>query len=89
MQADESTAKQHTPLCHQKRKIRTNSLSSFLYAENSAIVAGFQKGFADEQKANKNSAKNVFVRKAPSGRELSSVCETEGECVKNTLESLE
>ena len=25
-------------------------------------------------------------KKAPSGRELSSVCETEGECVKNTIE---
>ena len=28
----------------------------FLYNENPAIVAGFHKGFADEQKANKNSA---------------------------------
>jgi len=27
---------------------------AFLYPENPAIVAGFNKGFADEQKTNKN-----------------------------------
>ena len=58
----------------------------FLYKENHAIVAWLEKGSADDYKANKRQAKNVFVRKAPSGRELSSVCETEGECVKSTLE---
>jgi len=29
-------------------------------------VAGFHKGFADEQKANKNSAQNDLVSNAPS-----------------------
>ena len=33
----------------------------FLYNENHAMVAWFKKGFADEQKANKKSAKNVLV----------------------------
>ena len=36
-----------------------------LYNEKPAIVAGFHKGFADEQKANKNSAQNDLVSKAP------------------------
>ena len=36
-----------------------------LYNENPAIVAGFCKGFTDEQKTNKNSAQNVLVPKAP------------------------
>ena len=36
-----------------------------------ATMAGFYIGFADEQKSNENSAKNDFVPKAPSGRELS------------------
>ena len=37
----------------------------FLYNENPAIVAGFYKGFADEQKTNKKSAENVLMSKAP------------------------
>jgi len=37
----------------------------FLYNENPAIVAGFCIGYADEQKTNKESAKNVLVSKAP------------------------
>ena len=41
-----------------------------MYKENYAIVAWFKRGFADDYKANKRQAKNVFVRKAPSGREL-------------------
>ncbi len=36
-----------------------------LYSENPVIVAGFYVGFADEQKTNKKSAKNVLVSKAP------------------------
>ena len=40
----------------------------FLYKENHAIVAWFEKGSADDYKANKRQAKNVFVRKTPSGR---------------------
>ena len=45
-------------------------LTLFLYKENHAIVAWFEKGSADDYKANKRQAKNVFVRKAPSGRGL-------------------
>ncbi len=37
----------------------------FLYLENPAIVAGFYAGCADKQKANKKSAQNVLVSKAP------------------------
>ena len=63
----------HTPALPSGRSGR------FLHNETPAIMAGFNKGFADEQKTNKNSAKNVFVSKAPSGRELSPKV-TEGEC---------
>jgi len=42
------------------------SICSFLlYHENPAIVAGFCIGYVDEQKTNKESAKNVLVSKAP------------------------
>ena len=57
----------------------------FCENENPAIVAGFQIGYADKQKTNKGLVKNVFVLKAPSGRELSSVCETEGECATSIM----
>ena len=56
----------------------------FLYKENHAIIAWFEKGSADDYKANKRQAKNVFVRKAPSGRELAPKA-TEGECVQLSL----
>ncbi len=36
-----------------------------LYHENPVIVTGFHVGNADEQKANKKSAQNVLVSKAP------------------------
>ena len=62
-------------------------------------MAGFNIGYADKQKTNKGLVKNVFVSKAPSGsrvesngrvlqskhRELSSVCETEGECATSIM----
>ena len=51
----------------------------FLYAENPAIVAGFRVGYADREKTTKKRLQNACVSKAPSGRELSSECETEGE----------
>jgi len=38
------------PSCKNEGRVR------FLYHEYPTIVAGFHKGFADEQKANKNSA---------------------------------
>ena len=41
-------------------------------------MAGFKKGFADEQKVNEKSVQNFFVSKAPSGRELAPKA-TEGE----------
>ena len=50
----------------------------FLENENHAIVAWFNKGYADKQTTNKKLAQNVFVRKAPSGRELAPKA-TEGE----------
>ena len=37
----------------------------FLSNENPAIVAGFYKGFADEQKTNKRSAENVLMSRLP------------------------
>ena len=43
----------------------------FLYNENHAIVAWLSKGYADKQPTNKKLEQDVFVRKAPSGRELS------------------
>ena len=49
-----------------------------MYYENPAIVAGFNIGFADEQKVNEKSVQNYFVSKAPSGRELAPKA-TEGE----------
>ena len=49
------------------KKVRT-LCGLFLYKENHAIVAWFEKGSADDYKANKIQANNVFVRKAPSGR---------------------
>ena len=53
---------------HQKARIRVLFL---LYNENHAIVAWFNKGYADKQTTNNKLEQNVFVRKAPSGRELS------------------
>lgn len=50
-----------------------------LYNENHAIVAWFKKAIAYKENANKKSEKNVFVSKAPSGRELAPKA-TEGEC---------
>jgi len=47
------------------RKTRDFLGFSSLYHEKPAIVAGFNEGFADEQKVNKNSAQNDFVSKAP------------------------
>ena len=51
----------------------------FLCNENHAIVAWFKKAIAYKENANKKSEKNVFVSKAPSGRELAPKA-TEGEC---------
>ena len=48
-----------------------NALGALLYNENHAIVAWFNKGYADKQTTNNKLEQNVFVRKAPSGRELS------------------
>ena len=42
-----------------------------------------KRGFAAEQKSNKKIAQDVYMPKAPSERELSSECETEGECAHN------
>ena len=44
-------------------------------------MAGFHKGFADEQKLNKKIAQDVYMPKAPSERELARLAVTEGECV--------
>ena len=44
---------------------RNFARAHFLYNENPTIVAGFYKGFADEQKTNKKSAENVLMSKAP------------------------
>ena len=54
----------------------------FLSNETPTIVEGIYVGYADGQKANKIRGENAPVSKAPSERELSSVCETEGECVR-------
>ena len=58
----------------------------FLYNENHAIVACFNKGFADKQKTNKKSGQNVLVSKAPSGRELASERETEGARARSIMQ---
>ena len=42
-------------------------------------MAWFKKAIAYKENANKKSEKNVFVSKAPSGRELAPKA-TEGEC---------
>ena len=62
--------------------------AGFLYNENHAIVAWLKRGFADEQKTNKKIAQDVYMPKAPSERELSSECETEGECAHNKKEQI-
>ena len=48
-----------------KKSARTNRCERIFVNENPAIVAGFCKGFADEQKTNKNSAQYVLVPKVP------------------------
>ena len=43
-------------ICVFQKRLPRIEAASLLYNENPAIVAGFHKGYADERKANKNSA---------------------------------
>jgi len=63
---------------NKKEKTVTEEVTVFLCHETPAIVAGFCVGCADEKECGRNGAKRC-CEKAPSGRELSSECETEGE----------